>query len=47
MARKSHIEVDRSIGETIASFFVLGGGFRDEFRALFIRDSRVAPVSVE
>lgn len=31
----------------IASFFVLGGGFWDKFRALFIRDSRVVPSSVE
>lgn len=31
----------------IASFFVLGGGFWDKIRALFIRDSRVVPSSVE
>jgi len=31
----------------VTSFFVLGGGFWDKIRALFIRDSRVAPASVE
>lgn len=31
----------------IASFFVLGGGFWDKIRALFVRDSRVVPSSVE